>query len=289
MARIRSIFPGQWTDEDFVSCSAHARLLALGLRNEADDQGIFEWKPIGIKMRLLPADGVAVSDLLAELVENRQVMTFEAGGKRYGAIRNFMRWQNPKKPKSSYPCPEPVAEWVGKPTSSSAPNSTPPDDDVDEVPTKGGTEASPTDPSSEPVPNQSGNCSAEGGGRREEIKEPSVPKKPPERNGGSEAFGEFWSAYPSRGESPNPKKPALEKFLAAVKDGVPPSEIIDGAKRYASAVISMKTEPQFVKQATTWINQRCWEQYKDQSSAPKRRPQATDWAHELGGGIVVRQ
>ena len=31
MARIRSLHPGQWTDEAFVQCSAFARLLALGL------------------------------------------------------------------------------------------------------------------------------------------------------------------------------------------------------------------------------------------------------------------
>ena len=33
MARIRSIFPNQWTDDGFVSCSPLARLLAIALRN----------------------------------------------------------------------------------------------------------------------------------------------------------------------------------------------------------------------------------------------------------------
>ena len=56
MPRIRSVHPGQWTDENFVSCRPTARLLALGLRNEADDQGIFEWKPLTLKMRLFAAD-----------------------------------------------------------------------------------------------------------------------------------------------------------------------------------------------------------------------------------------
>ena len=56
MARIRSLHPGQWTDEAFVAVSPLARLLALGLRNEADDEGVFPWKPVTLRMRLLPAD-----------------------------------------------------------------------------------------------------------------------------------------------------------------------------------------------------------------------------------------
>ena len=46
MARIRSVHPGLWTDEAFVSVSMTARLLAIGLWNQCDDQGAFEWKPI---------------------------------------------------------------------------------------------------------------------------------------------------------------------------------------------------------------------------------------------------
>jgi hypothetical protein len=113
MARIRSCFPGQWTDEDFVECSPLARLLAIALRNEADDQGVFEWKPRVLKMRLLPADDAELTDLLTELTAHRQVMLYEVGGKRFGAIRNFMVWQRPKKPKSVHPITPEVRNWIG--------------------------------------------------------------------------------------------------------------------------------------------------------------------------------
>lgn len=113
MARIRSIHPGQWTDEAFVSCSAMARLLAIALRNVADDQGVFEWKPLGIKMQIFPADNVDVPTLLAELGESDQIRAFEASGKRYGAIRNFRRWQRPEKPKAVHPLPDDLREYVG--------------------------------------------------------------------------------------------------------------------------------------------------------------------------------
>lgn len=113
MSRIRSIHPGQWTDEDFVSLSYPARLLAIGLRNEADDNGVFEWKPIGIKMRLFPADNVDVAKLLDELQNGNAVKRFEVEGRAYGAIRNFRVYQSPRFPKADYPITPEAENYVG--------------------------------------------------------------------------------------------------------------------------------------------------------------------------------
>lgn len=103
MARIRSIHPGQWTDEAFVAVSPLARLLALGLRNEADDEGVFPWKPLTLKMRLLPADNADVGELLSELETANIVRRYEVDGVHYGAIRNFYLFQRPKFPKLAHP------------------------------------------------------------------------------------------------------------------------------------------------------------------------------------------
>lgn len=113
MSRIRSIHPGQWTDEDFVECSFPARLLALGVRNEADDNGIFDWKPITLKMKLFPADAVDVSTLLAELETSGQIMKYEIDGRSYGAIKNFRIYQSPKAPKSMFPMTDDAEDFVG--------------------------------------------------------------------------------------------------------------------------------------------------------------------------------
>lgn len=154
MARIRSIFPGLFTDEEFMALTVSAPLavpLLLGLWTVADDQGVFEWKPLTIKARILPAVAVDVEVLLNELVARRFITFFEVGGRPYGAIRNFRKWQRPKKPNAVHPLPEGVRAYVGL--------------DADESPTGG-----------EPVPNQSGKVSAEGGGRREEVGgTPSLP------------------------------------------------------------------------------------------------------------------
>lgn len=112
MARIRSIHPGQWTDEQFVMCSPWAQLLCIAIRNEADDAGLFEWKPIGLKMRLLPAASVDVAALLAELAEAGLLMRYEHGGKPYGAIKNFGKWQSPKKPSRKHPATAEVLAYT---------------------------------------------------------------------------------------------------------------------------------------------------------------------------------
>lgn len=113
MARIRSNHPGRWTDEEFVTSSPLARLLLLGLENEADDYGVFAWKTITIKMRILPADDVDVAILLSELEVNNKVKRFEFGGRSYGAIRNFCKFQKPKKPNQYNPLPKRLYSYVG--------------------------------------------------------------------------------------------------------------------------------------------------------------------------------
>jgi hypothetical protein len=125
MARIRSVHPGLWTDEAFVSMSPHARLLLIGIWGEADDMGAFEWKPVQLKMRLMPVDNVDMSSLLTELVEADRVAPYEADGRQYGAVRNFGRYQRPKKPKSVFPMP---LKWR-KYAATEQPSSEPEDDE----------------------------------------------------------------------------------------------------------------------------------------------------------------
>lgn len=117
-ARIRSIHPDQWSDPEFVGLSASARLLTLGLRNFADDLGVFEWVPLKLRHWVLGFDPIDIDALLAELVDKQQVLTFTVKGKTYGAIRNFLKFQSPDRPTLTYPLPEgsqqtEVLEWVG--------------------------------------------------------------------------------------------------------------------------------------------------------------------------------
>lgn len=175
MARIRSLHPGQWTDEAFVQCSAFARLLVLGLRNEADDQGVFEWKPTTIKMRLFPADSVDVVALLVELEQSGQIRHFEVAGKAFGAIRNFRKWQRPEKPNAVHPLPDGLRAFVCLSTIEAAKkpgsSTTDPHTDGDSPPT----DRQPIDDQSttnrRAVGEHSPKVISEEGGRRKEVVE----------------------------------------------------------------------------------------------------------------------
>lgn len=112
MARIRSVHPSLFTNEAWVSCSLGARLLFIGLWTDADDGGVFEWKPLQIKMRLLPADNVDVQSILDELSSAGLIKGFTEAGKMFGAIKDFQKFQRPQKPRMLFPLPEDLEGFV---------------------------------------------------------------------------------------------------------------------------------------------------------------------------------
>ncbi|WP_244182194.1 hypothetical protein [Gluconacetobacter entanii] len=95
-----------------MSVSPLARLFLIGLWNEADDNGIFQWKPLTLKMRLLPADGVDATSLLEELEGTGAIMRYEADGKAFGAVKNFRKFQRPERPKPVHAITPEVEKFV---------------------------------------------------------------------------------------------------------------------------------------------------------------------------------
>lgn len=129
MARIRSIHPGLFTDEAFMALSSDGQVFFLGLWTEADDQGVFEWKPLTLKVRLRGGKDGAVEPLLEELTAVNSIQRYEVGGRVYGAIRNFRKFQRPKKPNAIHPITDEIRTYVAL----SAANPEPSDDEHDEV------------------------------------------------------------------------------------------------------------------------------------------------------------
>ena len=167
MARIRSVHPGLFTDEAIVVLSPMARFLFIGILTECDDGGAFEWKPISLKMRLLPADNVDMAALLAELVSGNVVARYTAENREYGAVRNFCKFQRPKKPKITHPMPDEFRTYVA----SDGPSSEPEDDES-------GPGSPPTPREAKRVPKKSETATQmeDGGGsrRRESNPEPAA-------------------------------------------------------------------------------------------------------------------
>lgn len=112
MARIRSIHPGYTTDEAFMTMSMAAKAAWPALWTEADDAGVFEWKPVVLKARIFPADNVDFASVLDEYRGIGCVEKREIDGKSYGYIRNFGKWQRPKHPSFRHPLPEDMQLFV---------------------------------------------------------------------------------------------------------------------------------------------------------------------------------
>jgi hypothetical protein len=243
MARIRSIHPALFTDEAFAGLSMAARVLLFGVWTEADDQGVFDWRPVTLKMRLMPVDNVDVATLLDELSAANVVRKFEEDGRSMGAIRNFCKFQRPKTPKyrplksaevrkyvaSSYQNSETV---VGHPE----PFLQKVEIDIAEI---------------ETLP-QNGEMSPqrkEEGGKREEIKEKHFVAKAPI---GSRDFEELKKSYPRRAGNYG-WAAAEKKFNSLVKTGVDPKAIIAAAAKLCQTLRS-RIGTEFIPMPASWLN-----------------------------------
>jgi len=104
--KIRSVCPEQWLDSAFGRLTWPARQLTLGIRNHADDNGIFVWDPLELQVRILPFNPeVDAKALLSEMIEQNQIMRYAANQRDYGMIRNFQLFQRPDRPYFRYPPP----------------------------------------------------------------------------------------------------------------------------------------------------------------------------------------
>lgn len=109
MARIRSIKPEFFLDEELSSVPVLARLLFIGLWCLADREGRLEDKPKRIKAQILPWDPCDPDTLLSSLAATRLIIRYTAeNGKNYIQIRNFTKHQAPhhREPPSVIPDPD---------------------------------------------------------------------------------------------------------------------------------------------------------------------------------------
>jgi hypothetical protein len=233
-----------------------ARVLLMGIWTEADDQGIFDWKPVTLKMRLMPVDNVDVAALLAELEGASMLKRFEQDGKQLGAIRNFCKFQRPKTPKYRAIKSVDIRNFVA----STYPTSETPDAEQETFPQNG------------EMPPQM----EEEGGRMEERgeEEKHAPAPPAARS----RFDEFWKEYPKR-DGDNPRKPAEKKFNALVKTGVDPEIMIAGARQAAADARKRSIyATKFVPQAIKWLNDQ---RFLDVATQAFNEPAAVDWEQVL--------
>lgn len=104
MARIRTIKPEFWTDEDIASLSEPARLLAIGLLNHSDDEGYFKANHLLLKAAVFPLcePSLSIHELISELsLINYIELTTGSDNKQYGRVRGFTKHQKVNRPNKS--------------------------------------------------------------------------------------------------------------------------------------------------------------------------------------------
>lgn len=106
MARIRTIKPEFWNDADIITLSIPARLFYIASWTFADDNGVVEYDPRSLKIKVFPTDKVIISRLVAELERKDKIKVYARDKKRYFFIPSLRSHQLIDRPrKSNLPLP----------------------------------------------------------------------------------------------------------------------------------------------------------------------------------------
>lgn len=247
MARIRTIKPEFWMNEELAETSEASRLLAIGLLNHADDEGYFKAHVSLLKAAVFPLTdpSMTIHECLIELSNANYIRLFKGSdGKDYGKVINFTEHQVVNRPKASK---------------------------ISELETN-------NDSSLINHGKVSDESSQERKGREGNGKDSSVPSG----DGTSEYPDDFevtWKEYPKR-LGGNPKKGAFKAWKARVNAGADPLDILDGVKRYAAfCKADKKVGTQYVMQAQTFFGPD--EHYLERYQAPGQSDQPSKISAEV--------
>lgn len=112
MARIRSIKPEYWSDEQVASWPMVSRLAYIALWNEADDEGRLRANLLYLKGRMFPYDArLDLAAVLEPIIASGKMILYSADGQSYAWLPRFEEHQVINRPsKSRLPGPPPATE-----------------------------------------------------------------------------------------------------------------------------------------------------------------------------------
>jgi len=94
MARIRTVKPEFFQQEELAYCSPHARLLAIAVLQLCDANGVFRLVPMQVHAHAFPWEAeVNIRALIGELEKVGYLETYTVDGKEYGYVDGFRRHQ----------------------------------------------------------------------------------------------------------------------------------------------------------------------------------------------------
>ncbi len=120
MARIRSVKPDFFKHYDLYKAEEDRklplRIAFSGLWCVADREGRFKWKPMELKVDILPYDPVDFSSVLDALQQTGFIQKYTVGGKDYGLIPSFTEHQRIRNDEAQSCIPSPSPEIVTDPS-----------------------------------------------------------------------------------------------------------------------------------------------------------------------------
>lgn len=130
MARKRLISPEFFLHEKLYDAEQRTglplRVAFPGLWTQADRRGIFLWRPRILKLAVLPYDHVDFADVLEVLHVEGFIERYEVGGKVYGRITAFARWQSFHKDEKPSDAPAPPEHGASTVLARCEPDEAPP-------------------------------------------------------------------------------------------------------------------------------------------------------------------
>jgi hypothetical protein len=112
MARIRTIKPEFFTDEELGQLSPAIRLLFIALWTEADKAGRLKDRPKTLKARCVPFDHMDIDKALGTLADGKFIVRYEAEGEAYIQIRTWNEHQRPHHTERESVIPERVNGYL---------------------------------------------------------------------------------------------------------------------------------------------------------------------------------
>jgi hypothetical protein len=254
MARIRTVKPQFFRHRKLFLAEQESglplRVAFAGLWTCADRAGRFRWEPEELKLDCLPYDDVDFSRVLDALFTRGFVVRYASGGKLYGVVPGFKDHQLINNRESESILPEP------------------PDNTEQLI-----EEANEVDASSTREARALSESKGKGRGKGREGERKGIDLGTRDTRP-KEFFEKFKEEFPKR-EGAQPWKPAETKFLAIVRSGINPEEIISAARQCASDARRDKIYgTAFVPQAVTWLNQQRFADYLDAAESARRAEQA---------------
>lgn len=249
MGKIRSIHPEACESEKLTALSDGAERTLWRLGTQSDDEGRGLDNPKLLAAKLYPLDDRKDADTidahLWELSDAGMVVRYEVDGKRYYEVHDFTDWQKPRH---------------------FTPSKLPPPSDGQVRTSDGGS----THVGHESDGRTHGVGGGVGGGGGVGEGGDDADASPPAPDDAAEQFDAFWDAYPRNAKSGKPGggAPRAEALKRWRKLSATDREAaLVGVKHYAD--YCARPDAEFPAHATTWLNQRRWEDWQQPAAPPQ--------------------